>query len=77
MARRPAREAPLVDLVVKLFKIELDPPRGRNGRVVVVHAEEEEDALAHIRTRLAGWTVTRSIEIVGEAHFTVALLEPD
>jgi hypothetical protein len=58
---------------MKLFKIDID--RGRDGRALVVHAETEEAALAHVRGRFRGWSVSQLIEILGEAHFTVALLE--
>ena len=50
--------------------------RKREGREIVVHAETEEEAIAHAMKRYAGWHVTQCVEIVGEAHFTVAFLEP-
>lgn len=58
---------------MKLFKIEIE--NGKLGRELVVHAEEEEDALAHVAARFKGWKVVQVVEIVGQAHFTVALLE--
>jgi hypothetical protein len=43
----------------------------------VVHAESLEQATEHVLKRFTGWEITDCIEILGEAHFTVALLEPD
>lgn len=59
---------------MKLFKMEI--ARGQDGRELVVHAGEEENARAHVAKRFKGWELTQCIEILGEAHFTIALLEP-
>jgi hypothetical protein len=59
---------------MRLFKMQVE--RKREGREIVVHAETEEEAIAHAMKRYAGWHVTQCVEIVGEAHFTVAFLEP-
>jgi hypothetical protein len=58
-----------------LFKMQID--RKREGRELVVHADSPEAATAHVRRRFSGWEITDCIEILGEAHFTIALLEPD
>lgn len=58
---------------MKLFKVEIE--RKREGRDLVVHAEEEEDALARVRAKYTGWTIGRCDEVVGEAHFTIAFAD--
>lgn len=51
--------------------------RGKMGRELLVHAETEEEARTHAAKRYTGWTFGECVEIIGEAHFTIALLEPD
>lgn len=51
--------------------------RGKLGREIVVHAETEEEAIAHAQKRYTGWTFGECIELIGEKHFTISLLEPD
>ncbi len=60
---------------MRLFKIDME--RGEHGREVLVHAEDEAAALARATGRYTGWSVIRSNEILGEAHFTLALLDPE
>jgi hypothetical protein len=59
---------------MRLFKMTVE--LGKQGREVLVHAENEEEAVSHLMKRYTGWKITESVEIIGEAHFTIALLEP-
>ena len=59
---------------MKLFKMTVE--RRREAREIVVHAESEEDAVGHALKRYAGWNISQCNEVLGEAHFTIALF-PD
>jgi hypothetical protein len=61
---------------MKLFKFEIE--RGRKGKDVVVHAEDEDAARARVAKKYTGWTVRGEIhEVAGEAHFVLADLEDE
>jgi hypothetical protein len=61
---------------LRLFKITIDRPK-RDGRDILVHAEDEDAAQTRVEGKYKGWVIGDCIEIVGESHFTIALLEPE
>lgn len=61
---------------MKLFKMDL--VRGREGREVIVHAESEDQARAHVALRFTGWTIRSCVDLPGgPKHFVVADFETD
>lgn len=50
--------------------------RGRKGRDVLVHAEDEAAARKRALDKFTGWTIRGKVhEIAGTAHFVLADLE--
>ncbi len=61
---------------MKLWKLEIE--RGTKGKDVLVHADDVEAVKARVAKKYTGWTIRGEIhEIVGEAHFVLADLDPE